>query len=222
MTNLKNTDIIPISYVPGTGGNFLSALLHMANQNIFEEMKLSEHGNAHGTSHMAWPSASLNTPSITHVKSLSNFEVDSFFNKPYFFSCHILDLLTIMEYFEKSIRIVYDEDDASEILMVFLGKYGIDESGFTDEHIKRRYHHRYTEYKQYSNLHFNLTYEKEFKDRVLFITWKELCYSSVDDLINHLSEFTNIPKHKFSVDNIVNWRRTTISCLDKIKLIINR
>ena len=217
----KNADIIPITYVGGTGGRFISTLLTMANQHRFEEIILSEHGNAHDNWHLPLPVSSLSTSTGIHIESLLNLKVDSYFNKPYFISCHILELLTIMEHFEKSIRVVYDEDDVPDIVMIFLGKHGIDDCGYTADDLSKNYFKLYLEYKFFQKRYFNLTHKEIFTDNVLFITWKELCYSSPAAFVNSLSEFTNIPAHRFSIDNVLKWRKATMDCLAKIKLILN-
>ena len=43
----KNIDIIPIRYMSGTGGQFLSNFITAAKNKNNDLMDLSEHGNAH-------------------------------------------------------------------------------------------------------------------------------------------------------------------------------
>ena len=44
---LPTEDIIPVTFIGGTGGNFLCHFIVSAKRNIKNIIELSEHGNAH-------------------------------------------------------------------------------------------------------------------------------------------------------------------------------
>lgn len=47
MMSRKHTDIVPISFIAGTGGRFISYLLNSAKCNIPVQIQFSKYGNAH-------------------------------------------------------------------------------------------------------------------------------------------------------------------------------
>jgi len=175
-----NTDIIPISYVGGTGGNFLSYLVVAAKYNDYEKypLILSDNGNAHA-SPKDFPMApyplhiddNLKINYLTTYTKFTNIEKDKI--KPYYTAGHIVSNKLIVDTFAKSIRIIYDTDDIKEITHVFLGKY-ISDSLLVDTN-----KHKISPY--YISMEYQITkyskffiYEPQY-DSALYISWKELC-----------------------------------------------
>ena len=48
---MKNNFLIPIIFMPGSGGHFLVSLLRTAYNNNHEPLNLGIHGDAHRTGH---------------------------------------------------------------------------------------------------------------------------------------------------------------------------
>lgn len=217
---MYSEDIIPVTFVGGSGGRFLASFLAMANHGIMDKMSLSKHGNAHTAFHTPLPESGIDDNSMVYIESLFKFEINPFFRKPYFVSCHIADLNLLSKHFQKTIRIVYDEDDVSDIVLVFLGKLGIDDLNYSTQQLKDNYTKLTPRYKVIQRrFHFKST--PQLYDNVLFVSWKDLCYSEPDMLIEKLSNFTHVPQNQFSIDNLLNWRRATMDCLTNITSLIN-
>jgi hypothetical protein len=58
----------------------------------------------------------------------------------------------------------------------------------------------------------------KLNSNVLCISWKELVYYEPDILINKLHNFTQIPKENFNLENLYNWRKATISCIETLSV----
>jgi len=219
-----NRDIIPINYAGGTGGNFLCHFIVTAKYNNYEKYKLllSRYGNAH-SSVKDFPGAPypLQVPDDIKVNYLLTTLPDgSDKTKPYYSVAHILNNQTILDNFEKSIRIVYDKDDFEELTMVFMGKYALDcEEKIFNETTDTLWHHlpsmrfffkKYSKYFKYEEGH----------DNVCYVTWKELYHLDPSVLIEKLSNFTGIPKENFSKEHMYVWRKATAFCIDSIIRIL--
>jgi len=205
-----SADIIPVTYIGGTGGNFLCHLIVSAKRNNTEIIKLSEHGNAHSycIKDVIGPTGGLLTPDLVKIKYIFSQLPLSGLDKPYYTAAHLLDMNTINSYFSRSIRITYEVDDIIDIATVFYGKFIID-----CEKPKKSI-------KNISAEHYRFIEEFSFKENmpnVLFISWKELIIGNVNDLISKISTFTGIDKDKFLPESIVHWRDKTHRCIAKFK-----
>jgi len=216
-----NEDIIPVTYMSGTGGNFLSKFITMAKNNSKDYLQLSKHGNAHGLENTelsgsgigpTQPKTEKSDDDLKIKKILSNTPKEN--TSPIYYPCdHIVDLERCMKFFKKSIRITLEQRDIQDVAFSYTGKFEID--------------HRENDKK---TAMFNLKwhafvyisqYAKHFTDNiqlpnVLYISWKELMYNDPIILINKLHNFTLIPKENFNVENLINWRKATISCIETI------
>lgn len=220
---MAREDIIPITFMGGTGGHFLCHFIVSAKRNNQDIIKLSEYGNAHWHSLKDFRGPILGVGGKDSIKINQLLEqsknVDSSIPKPYYTNAHLLDLDLINSNFTKSIRIVYDLDDIDEIATVFYGKFAID----SREHLIRlnllpEQFKNYTPQKEELKLditsrcpHFS---KKENMPNVLFVSWKELFKENINDLINKLSTFTSINPDNFSPDSLVLWRTKTQYCID--------
>lgn len=205
---LPNEDIIPISYMSGTGGNFLCHFIVSAKENNKERVLLSHFGNAHGHG-LKDINANIGTSSATDISTINNILstiVDPLVKKPYFAPAHLFDINTINKYFKKSIRIIYDTDDIEEIAIIFYGKW-----------IRQSKEFKTTEIPQLITLiHDNAKFFKKEKDmyNVLFVSWKELFKGNIDELIQKLSTFTHINSDNFNTESLIHWRTKTQYCID--------
>ena len=204
-------DIIPISYIGGTGGNFLCHFIVSAKRNIKNVITLSEHGNAHEFSlkDLVTFSKGINWPDKDKIDFLLSQSPDPTIKKPYYVSCHIKDVNLIKNTFKKSIRIVYDLDDLEEITTVFYGKWAIDDTQKIRPIYKKEFYMRDI-HKQHQN--FNKITDM---DGILFISWKEYFKGNIDDFIKKLSTFTNIDVKNFSKESLIHWRSKTQDFIDK-------
>ena len=205
---MKSDEIIPITYIGGTGGNFLCHFIVSAKRNNKDIIKLSEHGNAHlfSAKDIIGPVQGLLTPDLDKIKYIFSQLPLSGLEKPYYTAAHLANISTINSYFVRSIRITYDIDDILNIAKVFYGKFIID----GERHKKS--------IKNISAEHYHWLEEFSFKENmtnVLFISWKELLYGNVIDLISKISIFTNIDKDRFLAESLTHWRNKTQMCIEK-------
>ena len=206
-------DIVPITYMSGTGGNFLCHFIVSAKRNIKTIIELSEHGNAH---HKALKDISgppygprLSDQNkidfmMTKLEQKINHPTNFFTQRPFYTCTHIVDIDLINTYFKKSVRITYDQDDIKEIAVVFYGKWGIDEGNSNwlthNVYYIKAYQSKFTELKNMPN--------------VLFISWKELFRGNIEELITKISIFTDINHDNFSRESLIHWRNKTQYCID--------
>ena len=204
-------DIIPISYMGGTGGNFLCHFIVSAKRNIKNVISLSEHGNAHEFSlkDLDTFSKGINWSDKDKIDFLLSQAPDATIKKPYYVSCHIKDINLINNIFKNSIRIVYDPDDLEEITSVFYGKWAVDDVQKTRPIYSKEFYLRDIRKHQSK---FN---KVEEMNNILFISWKEYFKGNIDDFIKKLSTFTNIDVKNFSKESLIHWRSKTQDCIDK-------
>ena len=209
---LPTEDIIPVSFMGGTGGNFLCHFIVSAKRNVQDIIELSKYGNAHdhGLKDIDGPPYGIAMPD--HIKIdyiLNNLNLTKV-EKPYYTSAHLVDIDLINSTFKKSIRITYDLDDISDISAAFYGKSRIDVRK-TKLSIKHPANLEVTLLQS----KFNEKFKKiENMPNVLFVSWKELFKENIDDLITKLSTFTSISYVNFSVESLIQWRTKTQYCLD--------
>jgi hypothetical protein len=214
-----NEDIIPITYMSGTGGHFLCHFIVSAKRdnNI---INLSPYGNVHefGLKDIPGPPFGVQIPDIKKINSILNDEIVTLI-KPYYTIGHIRDIELLGSYFKKFIRIIYDIEDIAEISSVFLGKYEIDQNNVKQSKTYLEFFHNQdksilTHYAKY------FTYVENYESS-LFVSWKEIYHLDPTVLINKLHNFTNIPIENFSIDMINTWRTATKNGVDKVKQILN-
>jgi hypothetical protein len=203
-------DILPVTFIAGTGGNFLCHFIVSAKRNIKDIIKLSEHGNAHlfCSKDILGPVEGLSTPDLVKIEYIFSQLPYIGSIKPYYTSAHLIDINTINYYFSRSIRITYEVDDIPDIATVFYGKFIVDE-GKTKKSIKNISAEPYQWINKFSF--------KENMPSILFVSWKELLNGNINDLISKISMFTNINKDKFSTESLIYWRNKTQYCIDKFK-----
>ena len=205
------SDIIPITYKAGSGGNFLCHFLVSAKIKNKELIKLSPYGHAHH-------SLSDLYSSRTWINQTDKFIIDSLSKlikkqsiAPYFVSAHLTDIDLINLSFNKSIRIVYDIDDAEEIATIFYKKFVGNNSNNIKQFISESTLENEISYTkndwQYFNNEINIP-------NILFVSWKEYFRGDIEDLITKLSLFTDINSANFSRESLILWRTATEKCLD--------
>ena len=225
---LPTEDIIPVTYMYGTGGNFLCHFIVSAKRNIQTIIELSEHGNAHKNNLKdAWGTPygprHPDQPKIDILLQAEEFDMPNYpvLQKPYYTTAHIVDINLINVHFKKSIRITYDIDDSIEIVIVFYGKWHIDQR---NQWISEGDEEKLNEFKPSSNPKItNAASLKSFQSKftklenmpnVLFISWKELFKGNIEELITKISTFTDINPDNFSRESLIHWRTKTQYCID--------
>jgi len=208
---LPTEDIIPITFIGGTGGNFLCHFIVSAKRNIKNIIELSEHGNAHKNclKDVSGLNFGVSYPDHKKIDSiLSSTLIYDMAKKPYYTSSHIDDINLININFKRSIRIIYELDDVQEISTVFYGKFYIDESNTP-----------FKSHNKFNKLNL-IRWQSKFNyienmPNVLFISWKELFKGNIKELITKLSIFTEIDINNFSRESLMHWRDKTQYCIDK-------
>jgi hypothetical protein len=215
-------DIIPITYMGGTGGNILTQFLIKAKNLDFSDILLSEHGNAHRNRQevdistfckmgVIWS----DMDKITNIMNATRFG-NTF--APYFIPVHLVNTAIFKNYFNKIIRITYTEDDILDLAYIYFMKYHIDIYG-SDEMLPILIGDDDRDIKATYSYKLFLPYFKHFPsdENILYVAWEEIYKDDIDKLINRLSEFTNIPKINFNKNMISNWRQITTASLTEIK-----
>jgi hypothetical protein len=217
-------DIIPITFVGGSGGNFLCHFIVSAKVNFNQVIALSLYGNAHKDSmkDIASLPVGLDVPDqekIDYVFSQleDNHQEYPVMNhtlvKPYYTTLHIQDIDTINNNFKKSIRITYDLDDINELVAVYHGKWFIDEVNRNTAIKISDSAHLYFTKKSLTKMN-KFFCKIENMPSVLFISWKELFSGNIDELVTKLSTFTHINTTNFSSEALTQWRDKTQYCID--------
>lgn len=208
-----NKDIIPVTYMSGTGGAFLSKFITFAKLNSKDILKLSKHGNAH-SGYIELPRSILGPPDDDNIKIeqiLNAKPYDDVF-PIYYVPTHILDLKLCMNFFEKTIRITYEKEDIDDIAICYVGKYHIDATHKVESTILNLKLHSHMMLLKFCNQFSTI----EQNSNILYVSWKELLHFDPNILINKLHTFTQIPIENFNLENLYNWRKATISCIENI------
>lgn len=206
-------DMIPVTYYGGTGGNFLSHFLVSAKIKNKKLIRLDDTGSAHffGLKDVQFSNKWIDQTDEYIINSLTE-QIKKNSVPPYFFPVHLLDADLINKSFKKSIRIVYDVDDAEEIGTIFYKKFYTTPNAQAMGDKVNRY--------SIQDLILNIKYTQEFFKKeinmpnILFVTWKEYIHGEADDLITKLSSFVNIDSADFSKESLLLWRTATQQCLN--------
>ncbi len=228
---LPTEDIIPITYMGGTGGTFLCHFIVSAKRNIQTVIELSEYGNAHKNNlkdlygDMDGGPAAPNQPKIdtvfAEIEKINHGVTGSPpLQAPYYTTSHIVDVNLINTYFKKSIRITYDTDDHTETSIVFYGKWYIDQrnqwaiEGDIDKLNEFKPSNPKKSHALSSKMFQSKFTKLENMPNILFISWKELFKGNIEELITKISTFTDINPDNFSRESLIHWRTKTQYCID--------
>jgi hypothetical protein len=216
---MKNQAIVPVTYMGGTGGQFVSALCYAARHSNYDGIKFSKFGNAHlSTTDFFLPGDFTNSVDKQIEKILS---VDTP-SPPYHVGMHLRDIDRVMDVFQRAIRITYSQNDIEDLAAIFLGKWGID-SNFCNLDDLENFQLTYR--KRIFFLNKNLEYwqpKNNFGDRLLYISWRDLYKNSIDDLTKKLSTFIGFKFDSIVVEKIAEWRSLTENGLDNLKIIMEK
>jgi hypothetical protein len=174
-------------------------------------MTFSEHGNAHSSPYACH--GDNNRQSVDDSIKINDLLVQGphrFPNKIWYPNVHLKDLSIAASTFDKAIRITLDTTDLDTIVSIMAGKVRIDlhtetvnQKTFTNRHLLEQW---------------LPMYQVEPFDNVLFVSFKDLMYNSMDDLVTKLSGFTNIPTENFNKQNLQLWRMKTTEGVKHINM----
>ncbi len=215
MTIIKRSDIVPVLFMGGTGGHFLSAFLYHAREGD-NYWQFSKCGNAHHSQkNNSSFSGGVSYPAINHINALLKLPV---FGKIMYIRSHCHDPSLALLHFDKVIKTYYETKDVDELNLVFLAKWGLDEGNLNIDELKNRlispamtavHHSKYFEFPELGNY-----YESE---NLLNISWQELMHNDPITLINKLSQFTNLSVDRFPLDKLLTWRELTMAGVNECK-----
>ena len=219
MNIIKRTDVVPILYFGGTGGQFLATLLYHAKNNNTDYWKFSEYGNAHyskkdfaGTGNSTGKHMWISP--VEHVDSILRIPIT---NSIIYGPSHCADPALALTYIDKIIKTHFTVDDLEEISIVFAVKWGIDDKGFDLTQLKELLETRKKAYEEFTSL-VNEFYDTE--NKVLNLSWQEILHADPSILIRKLSLFTEIPYENFSMYHFLKWRELTNKALTKFRNVL--
>lgn len=224
---MSRTDLIPIIYIGGTGGSFLSFVLDSTAIGTAKNFKpkFTPNGSAH-----LMPRFTTMIP--MQVDLPVDYQIDAVINYqnigydpdiPIFACFHMSIIREIMAHVERAILITYETEDIPDILSAFLAKRWIDGlynndgtrfDSVVDENDIDGLAKRYKEH-----LRLLVDYQHKFtpcvdyNNRILNLSWKEIIDYDPMILINKLSEFTGYETDRFDTDVIYEWQCRTRDCI---------
>jgi len=223
---IPNTNIIPITFMPGTGGIFLNNFITAAKRNNFKPLTFSEIGHTHlnkvwklfTTAIKVYYPEDDSMDIIQDILSTENLVINN--NKltefPYYGSYHITDINLIRKYFSKNIRIVYEQNDIAEIALSNIGKWEIEIANIPTT--SNTYDKNFKRTEKYLNI---FTIDDPADSSTCYVSWKDLSKNYPNNLIEKLHNFTGIPKENFFIENLLQWRSKTLHGIEKTRTILN-
>ena len=219
---MKNSNITPITYAPGTGANFLSYFITSANDPNPPKMILSDDGHAHFAAalyphYMGGLYRGFKEQTINHINHFLSIDTSHYPIKKFYPVAHMKDFALLTEYFEKLIVILYDNDDIETVGKIYLGKWARHVEPYED--IKVLYQNILRSLKFYKDLYFK--YNPKLEPATCFVHWKEIYVYDTSILISKLSKFTSTPEQNFNVENLNTWRESTRECEAQVTQLLN-
>lgn len=212
MKTPKHTNIIPISFVPGSGGRFLNYILNSTRSTTTIDTNIDlEHmfklvvafGN------MKLQSQSMLVPVQEQLNDLLNYAIDSNSDITEYCGCHVLDVPILLNNFEKVIQITYEESDILDISFSFIAENIPDDLRMIVS----------------ATVNNNMKYISSFKTEgdnpsLLRISWKELYKEDITNIVEKLNNFLNLSTDTIKVDELLEWRNETHTNIQKVKTLL--
>ena len=225
---MKEKDIIPISYMNGTGGNLLSNIISHAKYPYKKILNFSTYGNSHHNPHLReihTLESDIVSPAMEKINFLLEKHIIGKATRPPFYpAVHIPESYLLSKYFEKSIKIVYDSQDYRDLSLVFFGKYFIDYMGKAEDLIKDPHEMNGCIISTIGRLYYyNMDFIKDDRyDNILYVSWRDLYKNPIENIVSKLSGFTGIPEDQFTTEFIVEWRARTQYGINEVhKLLVD-
>jgi len=203
--------VVPVIYMGGTGGHFLSALISRARLAIRNtDYRLSPYGNCHDTYRDLGSCGGVDTPFDQQISRLRDHFLSP--NAPgpvYYPPMHLIDHARVMDTFERAIKITYSKSDVSSIAKIFLIKWGVETEQWDlqDPQKMRQNQHYFIGLL----MRFLRIWEPntDYGTRLLNISWQDLISADAQLLIQQISRFTNIDETAFDQEFLQEWRART-------------
>lgn len=210
---MKHKSIIPISFVPGSGGRFLNYILNSTKDTT--SIDTSEVDLEHmyklvvAFGNMKLQSQSMLVAEQDQINDLINYAIDYNFDTIEYCGCNVLDADMLLNNFEKVIQITYEESDIPDISLSFVFEY------LPDDVIS------VTSATANNSMNYITNFTTDIDETSLLrVTWKELYKDNIDNLITKLSDFLNLSTDTFKVDEIIEWRKQTYNNIEHIKTLL--
>jgi hypothetical protein len=203
-------NIVPVVFVGGSGGNFISRFISMARDNNQTPAKFSKHGNSHSGrlinfDHIYSKISHICEDVIPLIKKERYLPLD----KTFYPSLHVGDVNVVPTIFNRAIKITFDQNYQQEVALVYVLKEEVDRQNktFTIEKVNARI--RFVE--KYNRL-YNCCAAIDHPN-VFNIDWTEIMYGNPQLFIEKLAEFTQIPFENFNLTNLLTWQNMTTSTI---------
>lgn len=218
-------NVVPVNYMGGSGGQFLSSLIYAAAHKKEDTFVFSENGNSHDSKkYLGSPPASLGDDptgkiNLNFLKEFSTTIPEDTIVYPH---GHYANPDLLMEYFYKQIKTCFEINQLSEIIGVFMLKNP--EHSLKFKNVKGKELHdlynidKIVKWRYVVGNYFTRLCRPcpDLEPRMLNVSWNQLVYLDPEILISNVSKFTNIPNEDFSRDAIVNWRSLTLETIEKL------
>jgi len=212
MQTPKHTNVIPISFVPGSGGRFLNYILNSTRSTTTIDTNIDL---AHmfklvvAFGNMKLQSQSMLVPVQEQLNDLLNYAIDSNVDVIEYCSCHVLDVPILLNNFEKVIQITYEESDILDISFSFIAENIPDDLRMIVS----------------ATVNNNMKYISSFKTEgdnpsLLRISWKELYKEDITNIVEKLNNFLNLSTDTIKVDELLEWRNETHTNIQKVKTLL--
>lgn len=210
---MKNKSIIPISFVPGSGGRFLNYILTSTKQTTSIDTSNIDLGHMYKLAvafgNMKLQSQSMLVSEQDQLNDLINYAIDCNSDTIEYSGCNVLDTSMLLDNFDKVIQIAYEESDIPDISFAFVSEDIPDDITLVVG----------------ATANNNMNYINMFETNIdntslLRVTWKELYKDDVDNLITKLSNFLSISTDKFKVNEILEWRKQIYDKIDQVKTLL--
>lgn len=210
---MKNKSIIPISFLPGSGGRFLNYILNSTKETTSIDTSVVDlehmYKLAVAFGNIKLQSQSMLVPNQDQINDLINYAIDCNSDTIEYCGCNVLDTDILLNNFEKVIQITYEESDIPDISLLFVFEY-------LPDNIKLS-----TNATANDNMNYITNFTTDIDNSSLLrVTWKELYKDNIDNLITKLSDFLNLSVDKFKVNEILEWRKRTYNNIEHIKTLL--
>jgi hypothetical protein len=225
---MKNTNIIPIRYPGGAGGNFLAAWIRAAKMQEPVDQKFSTNGNAHGLLRDGPTSNAVDDEK--RLKVMLNYTPISNSKEPYYIPTHYSDLNQLKQYYSKIITISYNHITDARDISASLYKKLITDVFYNNPNAIIEEDRTWALHK--INLPKDRVLIELFKEKispVAFLPWIEfpstdhdlciklhdLVYKDPEELITTIAEWTGHPNNNWDRSALLIWRTITLRSIEQ-------
>lgn len=211
------SEVIPINFAGGCGGSFLSTWLTTAKYNYRADLEFTDFGSMHSSKYCEilghnsglFDDFNSKLERIKKIKFLPTIYNNRF--PPYFTTIHS-NVDDIKSHFDKVINLTYHQRDIGDITACYL----IKSKGTSQVN-----YHYINEYKTVL-LKTKQCFKAITDSNICNISWNDIQYKSIEDLLLKLSSFLEIPKTSFNITSIQVWRNKNTENINLVNNILHR